>query len=200
MAVLPPDEKTGKAMPDKVVKSWDCEAYLQAAGRVLVGLGSNPMYASGIPGIMFVTETAIMFVSYIEQLGGISRLFAYFDASLQHLVDCNKFHPNIHKNGLAFRNHGLVQRKLPLEPSFSVNFTWSADKAEGGWENQAQVLKSTVQRLQLFSVKQPIPAGRYFMFVGKPPTDNSIKSVLAGIQLFAPDAIKIIKARFPVLF
>ena len=177
----------------------DCFA-LHAAGRVLVGLGSNPMYASGIPGIMFITDTTVMFVSYIEQLGGITRLFAYFDASLQYLVDCNKFHPGIHKNGLAFKNHGIVKRKLPLEPTFSVNFTWSADKAEGGWENQAQVLKSTVQRLQLFAVKQPLPAGRYFMFVGKPPTDNSIKNVLAGIQLFAPDAIKAIKARFPVLF
>ncbi|MBN2153119.1 MAG: zinc ribbon domain-containing protein [Candidatus Lokiarchaeota archaeon] len=200
MALLPPDEKTGKVMPDSVVTSWDCEAYLQAAGRVLVGLGSNPMYASGIPGIMFVTDTTVMFVSYLEQLGGISRLFAYFDASLQHLGECNKFHEGIHKNNLVFRNHGIVKRKLPLEPSFSVNFTWSADKSAGAWEGQAQLLKSTLQRLQLFSAKQPIPAGRYFMFMGKPPTDNSIKSVLAGIQLFAPQAMKVIRARFPVLF
>jgi hypothetical protein len=199
MAVLPPDEKTGKVVPDKVVRSWDCEAYLQAAGKVLVGLGSNPMYASGIPGIMFITDTAIMFVSYLEQLGGISRLFAYFDASLQHLGDCNKFHPGINKNSMVFRNHGIIKRKLPLEPTFSVNFTWSANKAEGGWENQAQMLKSTLQRLQLFAVKQPIPAGRYFFFTGKQPTDNSIKSVLAGIQVFAPQAIKVIQARFPVL-
>ncbi len=200
MAVLPPDEKTGKVEPDKVVKSWDCEAYLQAAGKVLVGLGSNPMYASGIPGIMFVTDTTVTFISYLETLGGISRLFAYFDASLQYLGECNKFHQGIHKNGLDFRNHGLVKRKLPLEPSFSVNFTWSADQSQGSWESQAQVLKSTLQRLQLFAPKQPIPAGRYLMFVGKPPTDNSIKSVLAGIRLFAPQAIKIIQARFPVMF
>ncbi|NMC05500.1 MAG: zinc ribbon domain-containing protein [Candidatus Lokiarchaeota archaeon] len=199
MAVLPPDEKTGKAEPDKVVKSWDCEAYLQAAGRVLVGLGSNPLYASGIPGIMIVTDTAVMFVSYLEQLGGISRLFAYFDASLQHLGDCNKFHPDLSRNSMIFRNHGIIKQKLPLEPTFSVNFTWSADKAEGGWEHQAQQLKSTLQRLQLFSTKPPIPAGRFFFFTGKPPSDNSIKSVLAGITVFAPQAIKIIKARFSML-
>jgi hypothetical protein len=200
MAVLPPDEKTGKIEPDKVVRSWDCEAYLQAAGKVLVGLGSNPMYASGIPGIMFVTDTTLMFISYLEELGGISRLFAYFDASLQHFGECNTFHQGIQKNSLVFRNHGIIKRKLPLEPAFTVNFTWSANKSEGGWENQAIVLKSTLQRLQLFAVKQPIPAGRYFLFTGKPPTDNSIKNVLAGVQMFAPQAIKIIQTRFPVLF
>ncbi len=200
MAVLPPDEKTGKVEPDKVVRSWDCEAYLQAAGKVLVGLGSNPLYASGIPGIMFVTDTTIMFASYLEELGGITRLFAYFDASLQYLGDCNKLHQAIHENSLIFRNHGIIKRKLPLEPSFSVNFTWSANKSEDDWENQAQVLKSTLQRLQLYATKRSIPAGRFFFFTGKSPTDNSIKSVLAGIQVFAPQAIKVLQARFPVLF
>ncbi len=200
MAVLPPDEKTGKVEPDKVVRSWDCEAYLHAAGKILVGLGSNPLYASGIPGIMFVTDTTIMFASYLEELGGITRLFAYFDASLQYLGDCNKFHQALHENSLIFRNHGIIKRKLPLEPSFSVNFTWSANKSEGDWENQAQVLKSTLQRLQLYATKRSIPAGRFFFFTGKSPTDNSIKSVLAGIQVFAPQAIKVLQARFSVLF
>nr|MDO8112803.1 zinc ribbon domain-containing protein [Candidatus Sigynarchaeota archaeon] len=199
MAVLPPEERA-KIKPDKILLYWDCEAFLHASGRILVGMGTNPQNASGIPGTLFLTETALVFVTYQEEFASAANLFAYFDASLQFLGDCNKFSPEIGKNSMWFKNHGLAQKKLPLEPAFFVNFSWSTDDERGTWDNQALVLKSTIQRQQLFAGKDFLPAGKYFFFVGKPATDNSIKNILAGLQVFYPGIIKIMKEKYPMLF
>jgi len=199
MAVLPPEQRA-KTRPEKLLAVWDCDAYMHAAGRVLVGLGNNPEFATGIPGSMYVMETAIAFVSYQEEFAGIAGLFAYFDASLQFLDACDNFSPTINKNAIVFKNHGLCQSKLPVERTFSINFSWADEKAKGDWKNQAILLKSMLERQQLFARKEAAPAGKFFMFAGKQPTDNSIKSILASLKIYFPAIIKDMREKYTMLF
>lgn len=199
MAVLPPEDRA-KVRPDKLLAVWDCEAYMHAGGRVLVGLGNNPEFATGLPGSIYIMETTIVFVTYLEEFAGIAGMFAYFDASLQYLDACNNFSQSLNKNSIVFKNHGLCKSKLPLERTFSINFSWADEKVKGDWKSQAILLKSTLERQQLFARKEAAPAGKFFMFVGKQPTDNSIKSILASLKIYLPSIIKDMREKYTMLF
>nr|MDO8111472.1 zinc ribbon domain-containing protein [Candidatus Sigynarchaeota archaeon] len=186
-------------VPEGVLLSWDCDAFLHAAGRVLVGSGSRLADAGGIPGTIFITETALIFVSYKEEPGEPSR-FSYFDASLQHVGALNTFSLDLKNNAILFENHGMSAKKFPLEHTLCANFSWIAGENEDTWVTQAIKLRSMLLHQKLYPKKPPAPAGMFFQFIGKPPSDNAIKNVLASLQLNFPDVLKIVKEKYPVLF
>jgi hypothetical protein len=186
--------------PEAVLLSWDCDAYLQSGGRLLVGRGERIDDADGIPGTMFVTETALIFISFKENLDDASNVFSYFDASLQHLGDCNTFSPRIKNNAIEFKIHGMCAKKLPLEHSMAVNFSWIPGEEDHPWVNQAIALRSVLKHQKEHPERPPAPAGIFLQFSGKSPFDNAIKSVLANLQLYFPQVLKKVVQKYPMLF
>jgi hypothetical protein len=194
------NEESERMLPETLMLSWDGDAFLQVAGRILVGRGSKLDDADGVPGILFVTETALLFVSYVEIVRNSSRVFSYFDVGLQHVCNCNTFSQNIKHNEIEFRNHGMSAKKFPLEHSLHVNFSWQAEVQENSWINQAINLRSILMNQKQYPRKSPAPAGMFFQFFGKTSHDNAIKNVLASLQLNFPQVLKIVKEKYPVLF
>ncbi len=186
--------------PEAVLLSWDCDAFLQSGGRFLVGRGARPDEADGIPGTMFVTETALIFISFKESLDDASNVFSYFDASLQHLGDCNTFSPRIKNNAIEFKIHGMCAKKLPLEHSMAVNFSWIPGEVDHPWVDQAIALRSILKHQQQQPERRPAPAGIFFQFSGKSPFDNAIKNVLASLQLNFPRVLEKVVQKYPMLF
>ncbi|HME56162.1 MAG TPA: zinc ribbon domain-containing protein [Candidatus Lokiarchaeia archaeon] len=194
------NEDSATLLPETLLLSWDCDAFVHAAGRILVGRGSKLDDADGVPGILFITETALIFISYVEIVRNSSRVFSYFDAGLQHVRSCSTFSQNIKNNSVEFKNHGMCAKKFPLEHSLYVNFSWQAEEQENPWINQAINLRSMLMHQKQYPKKPPAPAGMFFQFFGKTSHDNAIKNVLASLQLNFPQVLKIVKEKYPVLF
>ena len=202
MSITPQsDEIKAPVIKEALINTWDCEAILHAQGQVLIGLGTNPELAKGIQGTVFITESMFIFIGHVQEMEGgkITNIFAYFDASIQH-IDKHIFRPGLHENKITFMPHGFFKKKYGNISSIHFNFSWSEDPEKDKWEYQAFILQSTLDKLKVFERPIAIPCGKHYFITGKPPNDPSIRTVLADFKLNHPVIIKLLQKKYPILF
>ncbi|MBD3185811.1 hypothetical protein GF325_03195 [Candidatus Bathyarchaeota archaeon] len=199
MNIMPPEEPANhEEWRDSLVMEWDCNVFLHAGNRILVGLGSDPARSAPVPGTIFITETTILFFSYLEKHEDIYGILAYFDGGIQSLENFT-LAPDISDNMLFFKSHGIFEKKFPTARNVYLHFTWPEDIPREDFSSQATVLQSYLQRFQLNGKVAPMNVGKYAFMTGKHPGDPSIKNLLGEISIYYPGIMRRITDRYPSL-
>lgn len=183
MAIVPEAPKKGAPRrADPLVAWWPCEAYVHARGQVLVGRGMTPAKAKGVPGVLLVTDHAIIFVSHVPSMeGGVENLFSYFDASVK-AVSVLHFEPAIDGNAITFAPHGMLKEKFGELAPVSLQFSWATAPDRGSWDYQAFTLQSTIEKLATFERPPVFPLGKYLSISGATASDPRVRAVLVDLQ------------------
>ncbi|MHA1680010.1 MAG: zinc ribbon domain-containing protein [Promethearchaeota archaeon] len=181
---------------DKLLMDWDCTVYLHGGNKILIGLGSNPVQSKPVPGTLFITETSIIFFSYIENFEGIPGILSYFDGGIQYLENYT-FSIDIADNVFFFQPHGIFQQKYPSARNIYLHFTWPDYDGADSFKNQSLILNSYLERLKMNPKVAPMMVGKYHFMAGKHPTDPAIRNILGDLQAFYPEIVERIKNRYP---
>jgi hypothetical protein len=186
----------------KVLSAWDCNVVVHSKNKqspVHIGLGTDPWKAHGIPGTIMVTQSAVIFISYIPQLrSNINDVFAYVAFDIGSI---NDYHLDVEmpRNYLVFNSTGLFKKKFPGTLAINMHFTWSKEKEHGDVQNQMFQFKSLIERLKLFKVESRLLSGDYLFTQGRKPADNpEARDILQELKNI-PSVHDIIVDRYPSL-
>ncbi|MHA1791115.1 MAG: zinc ribbon domain-containing protein [Promethearchaeota archaeon] len=185
--------------PEHLLMEWNTTAFLRSKSKVLIGFGTNITKGKGIPGTLFICESTLIFFSYNELIAGVQGVFSYFDADLTSLFSWN-FSPEPEQNLVVFTPHGFLKEQVPGAENIFLHFSWGANgSSQEEFEKKSLMLKSSIQRAQLYPRRPPITAGKFVFLVSKMPTDPFIKNIIGTLQLHFPPVVQVILKRYPML-
>nr|MDO8115733.1 zinc ribbon domain-containing protein [Candidatus Sigynarchaeota archaeon] len=176
---------SNKQPKERVIMQWHSDVVLHSKGRgnvIHIGFGTDPEHAKGVPGMLFFTESRLVFFSYLVSFENVSGILAYFTAELQRLTAYDFNPDDMHRNYLAFENHGILKRNFPEARAIMVNFSWSKDPERGNAQSQSFIFKSMMDRVKGTARASTFPGGDYLFLVSTPRDDPQVTDVLVELE------------------